>query len=395
MLLLIVAVFALGFEGMNVLIKRLYVLRLGYGAAFLGTYNGVAAWSYMLAALPAGALGKRYGPRLVMRVGVLLTVLGMGLQVASGAVVPGLQQPVLFGAQLLTASGWASVYVNAIASLAHTTTPTTRGKAYALQSALLGLGTLLGNLLGGQLPGWFAALQGLDPLAPANYRWTMGVSLAVILCAAWPLTRISRLATDPTTARAGASSPLPLGMLATLAGVAVLSQGASVALASFGSAYLDSMRVSTGAIGAILAAGQLLGITVSLASPRVVRRLGARGAVLLGAVGLAVSVLPAVLVHRPAAAGLSIVAYMISWALWAPSMMSYEMDSVPQGWRSVMSGTHAMANGMSFGTFNLTAGRLVESAGYPAVFAIGGAISLVGTLWMAALWWRGRRSVGG
>ena len=50
---------ALGFYGINMLLRVLFVLRLGYGPEYVGLFNGAGALTYMSMGVPSGALGSR------------------------------------------------------------------------------------------------------------------------------------------------------------------------------------------------------------------------------------------------------------------------------------------------------------------------------------------------
>ena len=57
-------VLAISFFGILLLLRVLYVLRLGHGPEYVGLFSAVSAFAYMAMSLPSAALGKRYGGRL-------------------------------------------------------------------------------------------------------------------------------------------------------------------------------------------------------------------------------------------------------------------------------------------------------------------------------------------
>jgi MFS transporter, DHA1 family, multidrug resistance protein len=61
--------------GVYGLLLNLYLLRLGYGAAFIGQVNAVGPLALAIASLPAGAFSQRYGIQRGLRIGFLGAVL--------------------------------------------------------------------------------------------------------------------------------------------------------------------------------------------------------------------------------------------------------------------------------------------------------------------------------
>ncbi|MDQ5850840.1 MAG: hypothetical protein M3380_01985, partial [Chloroflexota bacterium] len=66
------------FGGIYSLLLNLYLLRLGYGAAFVGIVNAAGMLALALFALPAGLLGTRWGSRRALLAGLCLILTGLG-----------------------------------------------------------------------------------------------------------------------------------------------------------------------------------------------------------------------------------------------------------------------------------------------------------------------------
>ncbi len=79
LLLTATGILAISFFGIQMLLKILYVLRLGYGPAYLGMFNAAGALGYMAMSLPAGALGARLGLKRAMTMGVTVSMLGVAM----------------------------------------------------------------------------------------------------------------------------------------------------------------------------------------------------------------------------------------------------------------------------------------------------------------------------
>ena len=54
------------YGGINAVVFNLYVIRLGYGPEFVGMLNASSWLALAVFSLPAGRLGRRFGPRRLM-----------------------------------------------------------------------------------------------------------------------------------------------------------------------------------------------------------------------------------------------------------------------------------------------------------------------------------------
>ena len=61
------------FVGVYTVLLNLYLLRLGSNPLLIGQISAVRALSFALFSMPAGLLGDRWGSRLTMIVGMLLS----------------------------------------------------------------------------------------------------------------------------------------------------------------------------------------------------------------------------------------------------------------------------------------------------------------------------------
>ena len=389
LLFVITLIYSLAFFGINMLIKRLFLLRLGYPASFLGVFNAVAAFAYMSTGLPAGELGRRIGPRPMLWLGIASTLLGFGLLPLAVVADQGGQKACLLGGQVFLAMGWSSINVSLMTALSLTSDDRSRAGTYAMYNALIGLGTLFGNLVGGVMPSWFSCLTGRPEAEPVNYAWTLVVAFCLVLLAIPPLLRLGPMRALDETDESSSASPaikLPWPLIASLGVMVMLTQGSAGALASYGAAYMDTVLfMSVGVIGAVMALGKLVGVGVSLICPWLMRWFGAGSTIVMAGLALTLSVVPVVLTQHWLGASLSILLYLIALSLWSPAMVSYEMDAVPADWRSVMSGTHAMSMGMLHSLFNLGVAGIIDEVGYVPIFMLGGGLSLLGTLLMMGI----------
>ncbi|MBC7234459.1 MAG: MFS transporter [Chloroflexi bacterium] len=366
--------------GLQQLLTPLFLLRIGYGPELLGTVSAVGAVSFSASSAVGGALGSKMGPRGVMRLGVLITMMGIGLFPLAELVPESFRFLwVLFG-QMVSSSGWAFFVVNVIAAIAAFAAPEQRRGAYALREAFAGLGTFGGSFVGGLLPGVFASLLG----STTEVAWPYRVSLwaALVVAVAWlvPLALVAPVqASRSTGSTAGHFRPsLPLVLLLL---VAFLNNGAHASCKSFASAYMDRVfHLPTALIGAVTSAGMFMAIPAALSSPQLSK--GRGNGFVMGISSLGVAAGLAIMGTVPhwlgTAAGL-IGVYAIL-AFWRPAFQALQMDIAEPQWRAVVSGASAMGMSLGFGSVSWTGGYVVTHWGYRSEFLLGAGLAVLAGL---------------
>lgn len=388
-LILLTGVTAVSFMGVHQLLRSLYVLRLGYGPAYVGAFLSSGALTFMVMGIPNGALGQRFGTRRVMLAGGWIWALGMALLPMSEFLRPPLRDAWPFVSQIVMTIGWSAIQVNTVPALMAVTHDFNRSSAYALSSALRGVGTFVGTLVGGALPGLFAVLFGLDRSleSPTPYSYALMAGAALSLLAIVPLARIEGGAADPPDREAVRQrGPFPLIPVVTLILYVYLRHTGWSTCQAFCTPYLDTeMALPTSTLGLLTGAGQIAAIVATLLIPRLAAR-WSHGWVVVGTTGLLAASL-AILAFVPhwAAAGLGLLGVQVSAAVWLPALQVFQMETVTEGWRGLSYGAVTTAMGLGFGSMSLAGGYLVEAQGYRNLFGLGIGLSLLGTIVMAVI----------
>ena len=367
--------------GIYVVLFNLYLLRLGYGPAFVGLVNAVAALAFALFSLPAGALGGRWGVRRTMIVGLALVVVGLALPPLAEFIPAMLRAGWLLATFSLAWLGAALYMVNSSVFLMDATGPTERSHVFSMQVALWPLAGFAGSLVGGLLPGLFATVLGVPLDHPAPYRYSLLIA-AMLFALGLPALMATR-ETGGTNAQETVSQagPVPYGLIALLAVVQLLQGAGEGAARTFFNVYLDAgLRVSTHQIGTLAAASQLLSVPVALAAPLLMGRWGNFRTFLWASLGIVLSMLPMALIPHWGAAGLGYVGVMALGTVWRPSLMLYRMQLVSPRWRAVMNGAVSMALGLSWSAISLGGGYIVTALGYPSLFLTGAGVTAAGAL---------------
>jgi MFS family permease len=155
---------------------NLYLLGMGFDAAFIGVANTLLGVASIASSLPAGLIADRIGRKRAMLVGLaglLITHLGIAF-VRQGWAIIGFF--VLYG--LLAPLLYASI----APFLTENSTPQERAILFTLDSSLMNLAWSISTVGGGYLPGLLAPLLDVGPESTLAYRTVLllgGAGLSV------------------------------------------------------------------------------------------------------------------------------------------------------------------------------------------------------------------------
>jgi MFS family permease len=381
------------FGGITPTLLNLYLLRLGYGTEFIGLFNAAGGLSVAALCLPAGAFGARWGPRRVLIAGSILLALGNGLLPLAGLVSDGWRSAWLLSMNVVGALGLALYVTNTSPFLMAASGGRERNHLFAVQSAAGPLAAFAGSLIGGFLPGLFAALTGapLDQPEPFAYPLMIAALLMIpsvlLMLASRPDRAAPAVAGAAPTAEGGAdpsarAAAIPLIALLTLV---IMLQVAGEGIArTFFNVYLDAgLGVEASQIGLLAGLGQLLSAPAALLTPVLLARFGTARAYLASTLGLAACLLPLALLPHWAAAGFGFMGVMMLAAVARPVITLFGMQQVTPARRALVAGAMSMAVGLSWSIMSLGGGYVIGGLGYASLFAAGAALSAAG----AALFW--------
>lgn len=393
------AVALLGFAvdgGVYAVLLNLFLARLGYGPEVIGLVNAAGMVVFALASLPAGIVGERWGSKRIMLVGLGLLVAGAVLLPLADLLPVAARLPWLITMISSLYLGLALAFVNTAPLLLALVAPNQRNQAYATQTALLGLASFLGSLLGGLVPTGVSILMGVSLDQPMPYRYALILAGVALIPGLLALTRIQpgtvpELPVVPTNGPDPRTPPSILGLLALIALVRVLQIAGLAVTSTFSNLYLDAaLHVPTAQIGVLLAIGRLVGVPAALSSAALSKRFGNRTVVIGASLATAVGMLPLVLIPHWAAAGLSLMIVSgLSGVRYAASMV-YFLDLVPPHRRATTAGVTEMAAGICFTALTFGGGYIITLLGYRALFLLGAALTGLSAVVFWALF-RGRQ----
>lgn len=385
--------------GIYSVILNLYILRLNFGPEFVGQINFVANLVFALGSLTAGWLGSRFGNRRIMVLGMAIGAIG-ALSLPMADFVDQRWRAVWLGVTLVFIyTGLAFYFVNSGPFLIRVTAVAARGAIFAIQSAISGLASFVGGLIGGILPALFASVMIVSMMHPAPYRMPL-IVVGVLLVGALFLVLRTRepdeeeAEPESIEARPGAPRPRSAYSLIVFMSVVRFLQVAGVGAAvTFFNVYMDSgLHVATPTIGLVSASARLFAVPAALLGPVLARRMGYGEAAVLGSLGAVLSLLPMALIPTPWAASAGFVGLLAFTSIRFPTFYVFMMERTPPRLRAAMTGAGEMAAGFSFAIISLLGGYIIVHFGYDATFMLGAVVTLAGTvLFGAYVWWLRRR----
>lgn len=378
--------------GVYGLLLNLYLLRLGYGAAFIGQVNAVGPLALALASLPAGTFSQRYGIQYGLRIGFLGAVLFRAL-IPLHEFLPGAwQQAWILGCSGIYWAFGALILVNLPPFLMAATAPDERNLVFSVQGALWPFFGFVGNLVGGLLPALFAFLLGVTAAEAAPYRLALLLASAldgVTVLLIWQLNVAAPASVAATKERAGGAA-WPWRVIGVVALVSMLRVGGEYTMRVFFNVYLDSVLATpTVLIGLLLAAGQLLAL-LSLLAPWVMAHSSKERIILASSLALALTFLPVLFIAHWLAVGVSFIAMIGLMALSGPVFQLFTLEQVQPQWHTSIASANSMAVGVSIAAVAFGGGYVIVGYGYSTLFALGALLALAAALLFAAYFRKAR-----
>ncbi len=392
--------------GIYSVVFNLFLLRLGYGPEFVGQINSVGLLAFALCSLPSGLLGARLGNRNAMIIG-LFTLMGSSLLLALSEFVPHTWRAYwLMGFYIGYHSSIAIFFVNTAPFLMANTRETERSHAFAIQSAMISLAAFAGSLLGGFLPGLFAAQTGMTLAAATPYRYPLliaSVMLSVGIGALWWVKEDKIIApntpavppplpprrTYPTSFRVPRFPAFTLRnvergfltLVVVISLIRILQIAGMAVLSTFFNVYMDDgLSAPTAQVGLITGLGRLLAVPIVLLMPVLAGHWGHRNLVTGASLGAVLCLLPLAFIPEWWAAGLGYTGVIAGSSIRYTSFMIFIMAMIKPEQRSFMSGLSEMTAGLSFAGMAWLGGYIIVNQGYQMLFFVAASATLLGTL---------------
>jgi MFS family permease len=367
---------------------NLYLLRLGFDAAFIGLVSTSRGMASLLCSLPAGLLADRIGRKRAMLIGFS----GMVLARLCASVLP--QRGAILVAYLFSGA-LSPLFTASIAPfLAENSRPEQRSTLFTFSSALTNLGGFVGSTGGGYLPALFAPLLNAGPESALAYRSVLLLSVGLLLLGTIPiLLTTSALARAPIRMRAPiqmrAARPVGRrvsnpGLLLRLAlPLLLFSFGASLFFPFLNVFFKQRFVVSDATLGWILGLTGLMAVPTTVIGGPVADRLGRIETMLYGrlvstplvlAIGLAPSLPVAVGAHWLRSGFMRV---------GDPLYRAFAMEQLPEQERATGASLMTMGGEVGGAIAPLISGLVQVRAGFTPLFW---GTTIVYTVGLIAVW---------
>jgi MFS family permease len=252
-----------------------FILAKGFDKVFLGEVNSIPSIAGLLFAIPIGLLSDRMGRRKAMLAGLVLSCLGMGLQVLSS------HPALLIGMAFIGGLGSNLFMLSQAPFMMKTSTPANRTLLFSLNFGLQALSGAVGNLFAGQLPAFFSQVLHVSPESATAYQAILLSSVVLGGLALIPIFMIHEPADLPAVVERPASRPLRQVLLQPLVIKLILPQlliglGASILIPYINIFLQERFNLSSQVIGTVFSLSAVLTGLGSVLGPRLARSLGSK-----------------------------------------------------------------------------------------------------------------------
>jgi MFS family permease len=364
------------------LLFNLYLLSLGFNAAFIGLINTARSIASLVCSLPAGLIADRIGRKRAMLIGfsgVVLVHLSVSIFARGWAI---LVAYVLMGTL-------SPLFAASIAPfLTENSNPEERSTLFTLSAALTNLGGFLSTTAGGYLPGWFAPLLKTGPESTLAYRSVMLLSTGVLLLGMIPILLFKstpvKVPSRVYRARpAGRRFSNPRLLLKLALPRLLFSFGASLVFPFLNIFFKQRFAVSDATLGWILGLTGLMAVPTMLIGGPVADRLGRIKTMLCGRIlstplVLAIGLVPSL----PLAVG----AHWLRSGFMRvgdPLFRAFAMDQLPEEERATGASLMTMSGDAGGAIAPLVSGLVQVRTGFTPLFW---GTTIVYTLGLAAVW---------
>ncbi len=361
--------------GLQAVLLNLYLVHLRFDTASIGRFLAVAQICFGLAALPAGIIGARWGPRNGLLTGTALVGAGWALFVLAESMPANTLAAGLQAGLVLANMGQATMIVNGAPYLMCITEERNRFYYLSIQQAFQALLGLAGGFVAGSMPGALAAFTNTGRGDEAYYR-----SVLALIPVGFIFVFLSLLLARPVSLRVPNQRGMevvlkpvgfPWAVFAIYPVIVYLAIVGDFASRNFFNLYLFDMGLNTRQIGTMFGFNQLAPFITALAIPGLLNRIGtgkafSAGAILLGAVLLFLSVSTGLV---GAAFGFFLMA-LTSTVLQATRSL-FGQELVESRWRTFIASAGTVSMSLGSASSSILAGTIIPSLGFSSLFQIG------------------------
>lgn len=158
-----------------------FILAQGFEKDFLGLINSVPWIAGLVLGLPLGMLSDRIGRKPAMLIGLVMSIIGMGLQLFVHSKV------LLILVAFIGGTGNSLYFISQAPFMMKVSQTDNRALMFSLNFGLNTLAGALGNIFAGQMPGWFGKLLSIPADSAQAFQLVLLVSVMLGIFALIPI----------------------------------------------------------------------------------------------------------------------------------------------------------------------------------------------------------------
>ncbi len=364
--------------GVQTLVLNLYLLSLGYREDYLGLFSLANTAGIGLAALAAGRVSNRYGPRRTLMGAIAV------LAISSAALVASVDPIVLLGLSALNGASLAHIFVPCATYVMDNALPDERSTAYAGYFAAQSVAMVIGSILGGVFP---TLLVASSEATRDGYVLTLLAAAALAAVGVVPLrfaddarAEGSQASLVPAASRVDARRQMRRDMFWLITSNALVA-GSTGFVIPFLNVFLSKhLSADTAEIGVVFALGSAAMVVASVVGPGAGRRFGVVATIvgcraITAPVLLAFAVAPSV----PAAAALYVVRTLFTNLTW-PVDNAFTMELVSPNLRATLAALRSASWNIAWALTSGLGGLMIVAQGFSSIFVAGAVLMWAGCL---------------
>lgn len=353
-----------------------YLLAIGFDERFIGVLTAVGTLSGALASLPAGIIYDRYGPRLVLLLGLTMTALGVAVECLLT------QAGLLLIGGALAAVGVSLLLIAQAPLLAAVSSDQERTHLYSAAAALGILASVIGNAYAGFLPDVLVRWQ---EAAALRYRLTLLTGCLPAIAAFWFVPRLKLSAGVGERPRIRVRECLDHSAVRRLIFTGVLlAAGGGLVLPFLNVFFVSEYGVGSREVAVVRTVGIVATAVGALAAPLLATRFGLVLGIVIGRASSAPWLLAAGLAPTwwLAAAAYALRTFCVYCS--DPLHTDYSMRIVPASLRATVNSLTFLSWNVSLAAAGWAGGQVASVWGYPSLFSWGTVLTLVAavTFWL-------------
>lgn len=389
---------AFAYFGIMGVLFNLYLVRLGFGAEFIGLLIGSGQLIWAILALPAGAIGLRLGLKRVLVLAQVLAALGFSLVLLVEWLPRAMWEGWLIGGWMILWVGAALLTVNSVPFLMAATSSGERGYAFSLQAALTALITIVGSLVAGWLPGvlavWMDTTLDGSPMSAAPYRLALWLAPASFVLAALFFGAMRPVEIAVTKEGSAQRSGAPIALFLFFTVMVFLAACGEGAVRSFFTLYLDGeLHVATAQIGAAMGLAQMLPVFMALLTPLLMARLGTGMTLAAATVACALSITLIGVVSQWMIATVALMGLQATIAVINPTRNLFSQEIVSARWGTTTSALATIGVALGWAVAAALGGYAIAAVGYRVFFLACSSLVMASALLLLLYLWRTKVAV--